>query len=173
MSDEDDQEDDGRPPPPIARKRPRPPGGKRRSAADVEILLRKIDALLLYAIPRSQVIVTMGSENQLAPRTVDKYIGIVRKRWDETIADREEVRRRQILRLYAQLRTLQAQGNHREVWRREVLLAKIEGTLAPLQLSAVVREQWNDLAPEQLKYIIDNGGKLPEGLTTEMLFPKR
>lgn len=115
----------------------------------------------------------MRREHQLAPRTCDKYIGIIRKRWDETAVDREEVKRRQILRLYAQLRTLQSEGNHIEVWRREKLLAQIEGTLAPLQLSAVVREEWNNLTPEQLAYIRENGGKLPPGLTTEMLFPKR
>lgn len=160
----------------MSRKKPGnspPPGGRRRPQVDIDNLVNRIDALLQYAVPRSQVIELMLKEHELSPRTCDKYIGIVRARWAESATDRETAKQRQILRLYAQLRDLQAHGDHREVRHRENLLAKIEGTLAPLQLSAVVRSTWDELTPEQTAYIIANNGKLPPGLTAEMLFPKK
>jgi DNA-binding transcriptional MerR regulator len=168
VNDEGPAEDLAPPPKP-----PRPPGGRRRSQADIDVLINRIDSLLQYAVPRSQVIDVMRKEHQLPPRTCDKYIAIVRQRWAESATDRETAKQRQILRLYAQLRSLQAAGDHREVRHREILLAKIEGTLAPLQLSAVIRSTWDELMPEQIKYIIENNGKLPPGVTAEMLFPRK
>lgn len=150
-----------------------PPGGKRRSGTDAEVMIGKIDALLLYGVPRLEVLAVMAREHQLPSRTCDKYISIARRRWAENVADREEAKQRQILRLYSQLRELQLAKNHREVRHRERLLAQIEGTLAPLQLSQVVRSTWEGLTPEQLAYIRDNNGKLPPGVTAEMLFPRR
>lgn len=159
------------------RRRPRPPGGKRRSAADTEVMIGKINALLLHAVPRHDVIAVMKREHRLPERTCDKYIGICRKRWADNVADRETAKQRQINRLYAQMRALELEQNpkvrkHIEIFRRERLLAQIEGTLAPLQLT-VQQEEWENLTPEQTRYIIENDGKLPPGVTAEMLFRKR
>lgn len=153
--------------------RPKPPGGRRRSQVDIDGMLDKIEALLLYGVPRLKVLKAMADEHQLPNRTCDKYIAMVRDRWQDQVADREVAKQRQILRLYSQLRKLQLENNHIEVWRREKLLAQIEGTLAPLQLTQLVRSTWEGLTAEQLAYIRDNNGKLPPGVTAEMLFPRR
>lgn len=149
----------------------KPPGGPRRSGSEVANIQNQVETLMLYGVSGPEILKALAKAGvELSERTLDDYCRRVREGWTrEAAAARTTARERQLNRLYAQVRELQLAKDHDEVHKREKLIARIEGNLAPVTVEVVEKSTWEDLTPEQLKYISDNGGKLPPGVTAEQL----
>ncbi len=123
--------------PHVATRRGKVPGsgGKKRSAGEVQALTDKITPLWDYGASLHAIAKQVG----IPVDTVKDYVARIRAwRKENPIPGRDEARRAQYERLMGQNRTLQSQGKHSEVEKRERQIARILGTEAPrtFELSA-------------------------------------
>lgn len=148
----------------------KPPGGRRRPDVQVMDIQAKVELLLLYGATGAEIKSALRQNGaEVSERSIDDYSRRIRDVWvAEEASARTTARQRQLARLYRQVRTLQTENKHDEVHKREKLIAKIEGNLAPVQVE-VKKSSWDDLTPEQLDFMAKNGGKLPPGVTAEQL----
>jgi hypothetical protein len=135
-------------------------------------LMDIVEKAMTYGVGRTELLRLMLQEHKLPERTTEEYMARVRAMWkSETEDERPERKARQLRRLYRQLMELQDRREYAEVAKRERLIAEIEGNLAPEEIEIVRRVGWQDMSPEQVKFIIENRGKkLPPGVTYEALF---
>jgi hypothetical protein len=129
---------------------------------------------MLYGAGRAAIIRVLEKDH-IPARTVDDYVKRVRDRWlAESQAERPITRARQLRRLYRDLQRLGAENRHRHLLGFEKLIAELEGNgmspneVEPKQPSGSC-QSWHRLTTEQIRYIAENMGQLPPGVSPDDL----